>query len=80
MNHEDDKLDNPYIQSNVWPTEVEMARRLVYIQIYILSVYSPFSDRVGHPLHNIHIPSPFPFIMDIFFVDLKVGHIRFYTL
>ena len=22
-----------------------------------LSVYSPFSDRVGHPLHNI--PSPF---------------------
>ena len=25
---------------------------------YILSVYSPFSDRVGLPLHNIHIPSP----------------------
>ena len=27
--------------------------------IYILSGYSPFSDRVGLPLHNIHIPSPF---------------------
>ena len=51
-----------------------------FIYIYILSVYSPFSDRVGLPLHNIHIPSPFPSIMDIFFVDLKFGHIRFYTL
>ena len=29
----------------------------------ILSVYSPFSDRVGLPLHNIHIPSPFTSIM-----------------
>ena len=46
----------------------------------ILSVYSPFSDRVGLPLHNIHIPSPFTSIMDIFFVDLKFGHIHFYTL
>ena len=33
---------------------------------YILSVYSPFSDRVGLPLHNIHNPSPFTSIMDIF--------------
>ena len=24
--------------------------------IYILSVYSPFSDRVGLPLHNTHFP------------------------
>ena len=40
--------------------------------VYILSVYSPFSDRVGLPLHNIHIPSPFTSIMDIFFVDLTV--------
>ena len=48
--------------------------------VYILSVYSPFSDRVGLPLHNIHIPSPFTSIMDIFFVDLKFGHIHFYTL
>ena len=48
--------------------------------IYILSVYSPFSDRVGLPLHNIHNPSPFTSIMDIFFVDLKLGHIHFYTL
>ena len=31
----------------------------VSIYIYILSVYSPFSDRVGFTLHNIHIPSPF---------------------
>ena len=46
----------------------------------ILSVYSPFSDRVGLPLHNIHNPSPFTSIMDIFFVDLKFGHIHFYTL
>ena len=29
---------------------------IVYIHIYILLVYSPFSDRVGLPLHNI--PSP----------------------
>ena len=50
------------------------------IFIYVLSVYSPFSDRVGLPLHNIHIPSPFPSIMDIFSVDLKFGHIRFHTL
>ena len=48
--------------------------------LYILSVYSPFSDRVGLPLHNIHIPSPFTSIIDIFLVDLKFGHIRFYTL
>ena len=45
---------------------------------YILSVYSSLSYRVGLPLHNI--PSPFTSIMDIFFVDLKFGHIRFYTL
>ena len=52
-----------------------------HIYIYIItSVYSPFSDRVGLPLHNIHIPSPLSSIMDIFFVDLKFGHIRFYTL
>ena len=50
-----------------------------YIYIYMLSAYSPFSDRIGLPLHNIHIPSPFTSIMDIFFVDLKYGHIRFYT-
>ena len=31
----------------------------------LLSVYSPFSDRVGLPLHNIN--SPFPSVMDIFF-------------
>ena len=36
------------------------------------------SDRVGPLLHNI--PSPFLSVMDIFFVDLKFGHIRFYTL
>ena len=35
---------------------------------YILSVYSPFSDRVGLPLHNI--PSPLLSVIDIFFVDL----------
>ena len=48
--------------------------------IYILTVYSPFSDRVGLPFHNIDIPSPFTSIMDIFFVNLKFGHISFYTL
>ena len=48
--------------------------------VYILSVYSPFSDRVGLPLHNIHIPSPFTSIMDIFFVNLKFCQICFYTL
>ena len=50
------------------------------IILYILSVYSPFYDRVGLPLYNIRIPSPFTSIMDIFFVDLKFGHICFYTL
>ena len=50
----------------------------IEIYIYILSVYSPFSDMVELPLHNIL--SPFPSVMDIFFVDLKFGHIRFYTL
>ena len=35
--------------------------------IYILLVYSPFSDRVGLPLHNIHIPSPFTSVMDILY-------------
>ena len=41
-------------------------------------LYYRFSDRVGLPLHNI--PSPFPSVMDIFFVDFKFGHIHFYTL
>ena len=41
-----------------------------YYCIYILSVYSPVSDRVGLPLHNIHIPSPFLSLTDIF-VDLS---------
>ena len=50
------------------------------VGVYKLSVYSPFSERVGLPLHNIHIPSPFPSIMDIFLVDFKFCHIRFYTL
>ena len=53
---------------------------VIPVIIYILSVYGPFSDRVGLPFHNIHIHSPFPSIMDIFFFDLKLGHIRFYTL
>ena len=41
----------------------------LFIRIkYILSVYSPFSDRVGLPLHNIHIPSPFTSnILDILY-------------
>ena len=51
----------------------------MYIYIYY-RFNSPFSDRVGLPLHNIHIPSPFTSIMDIFFVNLKFGHIRFYIL
>ena len=46
--------------------------------LYIVSVYSPFSNRVGLPLHNIL--SPFLSVMDIFFVDLKFCHICFYTL
>ena len=32
-----------------------------------------FPDRVGLPLPNIHIPSPFPYIMDIFFDHLMFG-------
>ena len=48
------------------------------IILILLSVYSPFSDRVGLPLHNM--PSQFPSVMDIFFVDLKFCYIRFNTL
>ena len=46
--------------------------KVIYILIYIililllLSVYNPFSDRVGLPLHII--PSPFIYGMEIFFV------------
>ena len=62
---------------------------LIYVSIYnhmhnvttihglLLSVKSPFSDRVGLPLHNI--PYPFLSVMDIFSVDLKFCHVRFYT-
>ena len=38
-----------------------------FVPILLLSVYSPLSDWVGLPLHNI--PSPFLSVMDIFFVD-----------
>ena len=47
-------------------------------RIYILSVYNPFSDRVGLPLRNIRTPS-LP-VMDMFSVDLKFCHVRLYTL
>ena len=40
-----------------------------YIYIYIVSVQSPFSERVGLPLHNILFT--FLSVMDIFSVDLK---------
>ena len=65
--------------------EKEVKRRIgtaktAFTSILLVSVYSPFSDRAGLPLHNIHIPSLFTAIMDIFFVDLKFDHIRFYTL
>ena len=45
--------------------------------ILLFSGYSQFSDRVGLPLHNIL--SPFLLVMHIS-VDLKFGHIHFYTL
>ena len=48
------------------------------ISSYILSIYSPFSDRVGRPFHNT-LSLFFPFV-DIISVDLKFCHIRFYTL
>ena len=41
----------------------------------LLSVYSPFSDRVGFPLHNII--SQFFSVMDILSVDLQFCHIHF---
>ena len=46
--------------------------------LLLLSVYSPFSDRVGRPLHNIL--SPFLSVMDIFSVDLTFYHIRLYSI
>ena len=43
----------------------------------ILSVYSPFSDRVVLPLHTIL--SPFLPVMDIFSVDPKFCHVLFFV-
>ena len=43
-----------------------------------LLFYSPFSERVGLPVHNIL--SPFLPVMDMFFVDLIVCNVRFYSL
>ena len=44
----------------------------IVFDLLLLSVYSPFSDRVGLPLHNI---------LSLFLsVDLKFCHIGFYTL
>ena len=40
------------------------------IHILLLSVYSPFSDRVGLPLHNI--PSPFLSVMNMFFLTSSI--------
>ena len=34
------------------------------LEVLLLSVYSPFSDGVGFPLHNM--PSPFIYVMGIF--------------
>ena len=49
-----------YLQSlDKWYANIFLLCFDHYIYIYILSVYSPFSDRVGLPLHNIHNPSPF---------------------
>ena len=48
-------------------------------EYHILSVYRRFSDRVGLPLHNIHIPSLFTSIMDIFFVDLSSASLSWYS-
>ena len=36
-----------------------LLRNIDYIFDYILAVYSPFSDRVGLPLHN----TPFPGVL-----------------
>ena len=55
--------------------------RLLYthsLYAYVLSVYSPFYDRVGLLLHNTI--SPFLPDMDIFSVDYNFCHVRFYTL
>ena len=46
----------------------------VSLGIYILSVYSPFSDRGELPLHDILSA------VEFFSVDLKFCHIRFNTL
>ena len=76
-----------FIKENVDHNKLNLEDDINQLQskgMYILSVYSPFSDRVGLPLHNIYIPYPFTSIMDIFFVDLKFSHIFyffcFYTL
>ena len=53
-------------------------RRLGSNFVCILSVYSPFSDWVGHPLHIIL--SPLLPVMDIFSIYFKFSHVRFYTL
>ena len=52
--------------------------RINCFYLCILSVYSPFYNRVGLPLHSI--TSQFISVMDILFVDRKFCHVRFYTL
>ena len=46
------------------------------IYIYVLSVYSPFSDRVGLPLHNIL--SPFIYII-IIFIQSPISNVHIET-
>ena len=71
----------PFLTSRALPLEMKgrvnascVRSSMTYIYYWFIS---PFSDRVGLPLHNIL--SPFIPVMDIS-VDLKVCHVHFYTL
>ena len=63
-----------FLEDHTWSIQQSTSTHTKHSHnITLLSVYCPFSDRVGLSLHNI--PSPFLSVIDIFFVNLKFGHI-----
>ena len=81
-------LDNcglSYIWLNQNRIDKNQCKSIIHKRIEDIYIYYRFIVRFPIGLdflfiHNIHIPSPFTSIMDMFFVDLKFGHICFYIL
>ena len=70
-----DKQNSLHLKSSTTSCNVS---KTVDFSVYILSVYSPFSDKVGLPLYSILCP--FLSVMNNFSADLKFCHIHFNTL